>query len=144
MFRLSINISIELGNTSKQKGFVTSLSWYRLRHLVKKHSQGMCHYCGDYAPDGQADHVLPLSRGGTDSIDNLVWACKSCNSSKGNKTIEEWKQSKTISVEEEQQVLDLFESGKSVSVIASRVYGSKGGNQNQQVKEILQQNGKSE
>lgn len=32
------------------------------------------------------DHRIPLSRGGTDWIANIVPCCLSCNCSKGNKT----------------------------------------------------------
>lgn len=32
------------------------------------------------------DHIVPLSRGGTDELDNLQFMCKSHNSSKGDKT----------------------------------------------------------
>ena len=50
---------------------------------------GRCVYCGAKA-DLTLDHVVPLSRGGTHTLENLVGACFSCNSSKGNKLIEEW------------------------------------------------------
>lgn len=48
-----------------------------------------CAYCGSTNRITQ-DHVQPLSRGGTDSPDNVVPACKSCNSKKGDKTPVEW------------------------------------------------------
>ena len=49
----------------------------------------MCTYCGakEYLT---IDHILPLSRGGSSNKDNLTTACRSCNSRKHNKTIEEW------------------------------------------------------
>ena len=37
------------------------------------------------------DHVYPISKGGTDTMDNLVPCCTSCNSSKGDRILyEEW------------------------------------------------------
>lgn len=35
------------------------------------------------------DHVLPLSRGGTTCWENIVTCCPTCNTKKGNKTLEE-------------------------------------------------------
>jgi len=36
-----------------------------------------CAYCGDYA--SCVDHVMPVSRGGPNIIDNFVLACDHCN-----------------------------------------------------------------
>lgn len=49
-----------------------------------------CLYCGS-TQRIEADHVIPIARGGTHSIGNLVPACKSCNASKRQRTITEWK-----------------------------------------------------
>ena len=50
-----------------------------------------CQYCGRRPPlrDLNIDHVLPKSRGGGDSWENLVTACRPCNLRKGWKTPEE-------------------------------------------------------
>ncbi len=48
-----------------------------------------CLYCGFKSE--HIDHVLPLSRGGSHSIGNLVGACAQCNLSKLNKTVMEWR-----------------------------------------------------
>jgi 5-methylcytosine-specific restriction endonuclease McrA len=49
-----------------------------------------CVYCGSKKRITM-DHVIPISRGGTHGIGNLVPACLSCNSSKRDKTIMEWR-----------------------------------------------------
>lgn len=54
-----------------------------------------CRFCGIHkndTPEGwlEADHAIPLSRGGTNWISNIVPACKSCNCSKGVKTFKEF------------------------------------------------------
>lgn len=52
-------------------------------------ANGHCHYCGKEAKL-TLDHVIPLSKGGKHSKDNVVAACRRCNSSKGARTPEEW------------------------------------------------------
>jgi 5-methylcytosine-specific restriction endonuclease McrA len=51
-----------------------------------------CSYCGIPTEEYNRtrDHVIPLSMGGTNTLDNLVLACKSCNGLKGNLTVEEF------------------------------------------------------
>ena len=44
-----------------------------------------CQYCGRQSGDLTIDHVVPRSRGGGHSWDNLVSACKPCNHRKGGK-----------------------------------------------------------
>ena len=36
------------------------------------------------------DHVIPISRGGSDAIDNIVGACLTCNKRKHRKTGDEF------------------------------------------------------
>lgn len=49
-----------------------------------------CGYCGKIGVALTLDHIVPRSRGGTDEPDNLILACWSCNSSKGNRLLLEW------------------------------------------------------
>jgi 5-methylcytosine-specific restriction endonuclease McrA len=46
-----------------------------------------CQYCGRQGHDLTIDHVVPRSRGGSHSWENLVSACKTCNHRKGGKTL---------------------------------------------------------
>ena len=48
-----------------------------------------CQYCNHRGSDLSIDHVLPRSRGGTDSWENVTTACLRCNVQKGNRTPEE-------------------------------------------------------
>lgn len=48
-----------------------------------------CQYCSTSAPPLTIDHVIPKSRGGLDTWDNLVCACVKCNNKKGNRTPKE-------------------------------------------------------
>jgi len=44
-----------------------------------------------HAPnDLTIDHVIPIKQGGPHIIANIVFACGICNSSKGNRTPEQW------------------------------------------------------
>lgn len=48
-----------------------------------------CVFC-DSPENLSTDHLIPKNRGGDDSADNLVHACRSCNSSRGDKGVFEW------------------------------------------------------
>jgi len=45
-----------------------------------------CQYCGSGKEPLSIDHVLPRSRGGADSWDNVTTACLPCNVRKGSRT----------------------------------------------------------
>lgn len=68
----------------KVKGKVSTK---QLRALIKQY-HGWCVYCFDDADT--IDHVIPLSRGGEHTIENLRPACSRCNFAKHTKTAMEW------------------------------------------------------
>lgn len=56
-----------------------------------------CGYCGQEItkqsnkPNTRhLDHIIPISRGGTNILSNVHWVCPVCNKSKGNRLEEEW------------------------------------------------------
>ena len=63
-------------------------SLYHDERLKMTNAQA-CHYCGA-TKTLCMDHLIPKLRGGPDAADNIVWACRSCNSSKGAKDMLAW------------------------------------------------------
>ncbi|MBN9327860.1 HNH endonuclease signature motif containing protein [Cellulomonas sp. 73-145] len=57
---------------------------------------GGCAYCGAVGTPLQRDCVLPLSRGGRYTLDNIAPACRSCNASKCNDEVTGWLRRKRL------------------------------------------------
>lgn len=71
---------------AKMRGFVipgshTMAEW---RAKVEEHG-GRCVYCGRTDVKLTRDHVIPVTKGGSNDISNIVPACQPCNSRKGNR-----------------------------------------------------------
>lgn len=58
-------------------------------------SRRLACYCGDKEPTS-LDHLLPKRRGGLDVADNIVWACRTCNSSKGSTDVLQWHRRRNV------------------------------------------------
>ena len=61
--------------------------WSKLRETVLRRDNRICQMCG-IEEATTVDHIIPLSKGGTDNMDNLQAACKRCNYSKGGRFFE--------------------------------------------------------
>jgi hypothetical protein len=57
------------------------------RSMIYKRDGYKCQYCSS-TRRLTIDHVVPKSKGGGESFNNLVVACSSCNTKKGNKLLE--------------------------------------------------------
>ena len=70
-------------------------SIYQMLYLK---SGDRCHYCGvGLNKDNRTiDHIKPKNLGGNNDFDNLVIACKPCNSSKGKYSIDEFRLRKSF------------------------------------------------
>lgn len=61
------------------------------RKNIYKRDNNICQYCGKkFQPeDLNLDHILPSSRGGKDSWENVVCSCVPCNLRKANRTLKQ-------------------------------------------------------
>ena len=70
---------------------LTDEQWSAIRE-----AWGGCAYCGALDASPQKDCVLPISRGGRYTLDNVVPACRSCNASKCNDEVTGWLRRKRL------------------------------------------------
>jgi len=63
---------------------------------VSEEFDGKCAYCQE--PATTFDHIIPITKGGSSKLDNIVPACAACNSSKKNKDVFDWIKAKHIAV----------------------------------------------
>ena len=71
-----------------------------LRLKIYERDMGICSCCGDETrffnssydhpfrdgpKAGSVDHIIPVSKGGTNEESNLRWMCRACNCSRGNR-----------------------------------------------------------
>jgi len=61
---------------------------FNRRNLFRRDDH-RCQYCGARGSDLTLDHVLPRSRGGPTSWENVVACCRACNAKKRDRTPEE-------------------------------------------------------
>ena len=82
---------------TKARPSLGSMAWRRLAaRTVRKATS--CHWCGSPASPTnpfEADHLIPVSKGGAE-LDpaNVVAACRNCNRSRGTRSPTEWQQGK--------------------------------------------------
>ena len=67
-------------------GAFTTAQWLELVHLY----DGRCGYCG-IAATLEPDHRVPLSRGGSNWIENIIPCCRPCNTRKRTATEDEFR-----------------------------------------------------
>ena len=89
----------------KSRAVIINKRVVRLEHFVKlpyrrlmnarpskknilRHYDYQCVYCGSFR-QLTIDHVIPVSKGGQNTWNNMVCACVTCNVKKGDKTLEQ-------------------------------------------------------
>lgn len=64
--------------------------WTGIRQEVYQRDGSNCRYCGqDFQGDETIDHIIPKIQGGKEKLENMVMACRSCNSRKNGRTPEQ-------------------------------------------------------
>lgn len=59
-----------------------------IKKLVRERAENRCEYClspADFSPGPfSIEHIVPKTKGGSDDLDNLAFACQGCNGRKYN------------------------------------------------------------
>ncbi len=77
------------------RGAIPSRAWRQTPALTNPklfaRDKHVCAYCGTHEDDDDLtrEHIIPTSRGGSDSWMNCITACRSCNGHKANRLPEE-------------------------------------------------------
>ena len=66
---------------------------------IKDSWNNQCAYCGSNE-NLTLDHIIPQTKGGSDTTKNIVCCCKRCNHSKGHSFWEEWYENQYFFTEE--------------------------------------------
>lgn len=77
-------------NKMDVEGVLLLEEWDTVLDMYTGHRGTMCAYCYEIIEKPTMDHIEPISRGGQHTAENIVPACKSCNSSKGAKPLLLW------------------------------------------------------
>lgn len=88
--QITVNSIIAVRGYSRSAGDERLVPPLSNRELFLR-DEHLCMYCGRQFSGYQLtrDHLVPLSRGGTDCWSNVVAACRGCNHAKGSRTPEE-------------------------------------------------------
>ena len=77
----------EVKGVEYQRG---ELAGYEVRQYLLEKWQRRCAYCGKEDTPFEVEHIIPLSRRGSNRVSNLTIACHDCNQKKGNQTAAEF------------------------------------------------------
>jgi len=77
------------------------------------HFENKCCYCGEGDVNLTQDHLIPVSKDGGYTKDNILPSCPTCNFSKNNRDFETWYKSREFySIERHEKILKFVEQNK--------------------------------
>tara|TARA_Y100000590_G_scaffold107077_1_gene121833 strand:- start:4 stop:558 length:555 start_codon:yes stop_codon:yes gene_type:complete len=87
----SPSITLDLPSVIKIRDYIKydNLSVDLNRKNIIARDEHICQYCNSSKTPLTIDHIIPKGRGGMDTWENLVTACKPCNQKKGDRTPDE-------------------------------------------------------
>ena len=77
----------EISGVEYQRG---ELFGFEIKEYLLTKWDRKCSYCGVKNVPFEIEHIVPLSKGGSNRVSNLCLSCHSCNQAKGNKPVEEF------------------------------------------------------
>jgi 5-methylcytosine-specific restriction endonuclease McrA len=88
------HFTVEISETEIKREREKSRELRKSRWWQNRLAMGRCHFCDAvFAPEELTmDHLVPISRGGKASRNNVVTACKECNSQKKYLLPIEWEE----------------------------------------------------
>lgn len=87
----------------------SSFDWKQCKHYFNNE----CAYCGRKLKNLTQDHFIPLSKGGNYTKNNIIPACRNCNSQKHNKNFSTWyKEQKFYSKKRENKIIKYLSTFK--------------------------------
>ena len=95
----AVKAIIERRRATLQNAEINDLTYKEWETILREYGY-RCAYCFLSGPLSM-DHIIPLSKGGDHTADNVVPACRSCNSSKGDKSLWAWELYKRTQIEME-------------------------------------------
>lgn len=89
----------------------------KIRYEVFKKDKFTCQYCGRSAPDVvlHVDHIIPVAKGGTNDILNLVTSCSDCNLGKGARTLDD----NSVVKKQQARIQELAEKNEQLEMMLS-------------------------
>lgn len=74
-----------------KQGRLPANEWRVVRARIFERDSYTCTYCGARGVKLECDHIVPVARGGSFLDENLTTACFTCNRSKRDKLVSEWR-----------------------------------------------------
>lgn len=74
---------------ASERNATGTFTWSEFMQVARRFNY-LCAYCGTRDGQLEPDHVVPLSRGGSNSTTNLLPSCRTCNGNKSAMLLDEW------------------------------------------------------